>query len=76
VYYIFSKVFQASVKELVKGTMYENTEPSKSQLINKNFFLIIFLALLWTCSNSSTPLLYWMPQTWTQYSRRGLMEAE
>jgi len=27
--------------------------------------------LLWTCSNSSTFLLYWRPQTWTQYSRWG-----
>jgi len=38
--------------------------------------LIIFMALLWTLSSSSSSFLNWEAQNWTQYSRCGLMRAE
>ena len=38
--------------------------------------LSIFVALLWTLSNSSTSFLFWGPQAWTQYCRWGLTKAE
>ena len=38
--------------------------------------LITFVALLWTCFNSSISFLCWGPQNWTQYSRWGLMRTE
>ena len=39
-------------------------------------FLLPFVALLWTCSNSSMSFSCWGLQKWTQYSRWGLMRAE
>ena len=38
--------------------------------------LVIFVALLWTCSNSSMSSLCQGPQNWMQYSRWGLTRAE
>jgi len=38
--------------------------------------LIIFLTLVWTCSNSPMSFLCWEPWNWAQYSRWGLMRAE
>ena len=38
--------------------------------------LIIFVAFLWTLSNSSTSFLCWGPHTWTQSSRWGLTRAK
>ncbi|PKU44118.1 hypothetical protein llap_5595 [Limosa lapponica baueri] len=38
--------------------------------------LIIFMALLWTCSSRSMSFLYWGHQSWMQCSRRGLTKAE
>ncbi|KAK4827490.1 hypothetical protein QYF61_018790 [Mycteria americana] len=37
---------------------------------------IIFVALLWTCSNRSMSFLCWGPQSRMQYSRRGLTRVE
>ena len=38
--------------------------------------LIIFVALLWNCSENSMSFLCWGPQNWMQYSRWGLTRAE
>ena len=38
--------------------------------------LTIFVALLWTRSNSSMSFLGWGPQSWTQYCRWGVRRAE
>ncbi|NXA57058.1 GOGB1 protein, partial [Nothocercus julius] len=38
--------------------------------------LIILVALRWTLSSSSTSLLYWVAQHWTQFSSGGLSRAE
>lgn len=38
--------------------------------------LIIFMALHWTHSSLSMSLLYWVDQTWSQHSSRGLTRAE
>ena len=55
------------------------SKPSSLSLSSEGQFsssLIIFVALLWTLSNSSTSFLYWGPQTWTQYSRWVLRRAD
>jgi len=38
--------------------------------------LITSVALLWTRSNRSVSFFYWVPQSWTPYSRWGLTRAE
>ncbi|KAK4821027.1 hypothetical protein QYF61_012113 [Mycteria americana] len=43
------------------------SSPSLSSQERCSSPLIIFMALLWTCSNRSMSFLCWGPQSWTQY---------